>query len=346
MITIYDVAKYAGVSKSTVSLVLNKSPLVKEATRLKVTEAMRTLNYVPNTNARGLGAKATKCIGIVVMTEAQPETSYDFDQRTGICSFNISTGVMSAIMNSDFGAVNEQFCSVDNPGELPNIVKNRRVDGVIIVGSPYDKGMISKLKAMNFPFVMVGVDSYEEGVDSIRSDPGEGVKMGFRYLVETGHKKILFLNCPITYHSAYVREKSLYQCAHEMGVYVDPGWIVNCRRNNGQSAYDCFKQCWESGMRPDAILSANGHLGMGAMRYLYEKNVRVPEDISVFAYEDSSISGYCIPGLTTVNIHKELMGATAAEYLIKRIEDPGRPASEIVIPAEIVLRDSVKNRIV
>lgn len=342
MVTIYDVAKYAGVSKSTVSLVLNDSDLVKKQTRDKVLDAMRTLNYIPNSNARGLSAKLTYCLGIVIMTEEQLIPSYDFNQHTGLCSLNITNGIMSALVDTKYGALIENFCSTDYPGELPQIVKNHRVDGVFIVGSPYDKGMLTKIKDLKIPCVLVGVDSFEEDFDSVQADPGEGVQIGLRYLHEAGHKKILFMNCPSTFHSAYVREKAFYHCAAELGIAVDPRWCVNCRKNHGKSAYYMMRECWENGLRPDAVLAANGYLAMGAMRYLYEIGIKIPDEVSFFGYEDSSISGYCIPPLTTVNIHKEQMGKIAAEYLISRIEKPSIAIRNKKIPAEIVIRDSVK----
>lgn len=343
MVTIYDVAQYAGVSKSTVSLVLNNSDLVKSTTRQKVLDAMHTLNYVPNSNARGLSANSTYCLGIVIMAEEQPVTTYDFNQHTGLCSFNITTGIMSALVNTKYGALIENFCSVAHPGEIPQVIKNHRVDGVFIVGSPYDRGMLTKIKETNVPCVLVGVDSFEEDIDSVQADPAEGVRIGLKHLYETGHRNILYLNCPTTFHSAYVREKELYKCSAEMGLAIDPKFVVNCEKNNGESAYHKMKECWEMNMRPDAVLAANGYLAMGAMRYLSEQNVKVPDDISFFGYEDSSISGYCIPPLTTVNIHKEKMGQIAAEYLISRIERPGMAVRKTIVPANIVIRGSVRN---
>lgn len=342
MPTIFDVAKYAGVSKSTVSLVLNNSPVVKEESRAKVQEAIEALNYVPNNNARGLSTRTTNCLGIVIMSEKSPMISYDFDQHTGICSYNISTGIMSALMDTKYGTIMEQFCSIDNPGELPRVVQNKRVDGIFIVGFPYDMGMIKKLVDMKFPFVLVGVGSLEAGIDSVRADPGDGVRLGFKHLVDTGHRNICFVNCPQTFRSSYVRYDALQAVSQETGVEIKPDWVLDSTQNNGKGAYDTFKTFWEAGNRPDAVLTANGHLALGAMRYLYEQNVRVPEDISIVAYEDSSISGYATPALTTVNIHKEQMGAIAARCLLDRLQNPNKDVEAIIVPADLVIRDSVR----
>ena len=344
MSTIYDVAKFAGVSKSTVSLVLNNSSLVKKDTADKVLAAIKALNYVPNNNAQALSSKKNYCIGIIIMADSAAPSSYDFDTHVGLCSYNITTGIMDALMDTTYGSLIERYCSVANPGELPYLIRNKRVDGALIIGSPFDSSMIEKIKAMKFPLCLVGVSSYANGVDSVRANPAEGVVMGLKYLVEKGHRKILFINSPTIYISSYVREKALYRAANEIGISINPEWVVNCSDNVGSSAYETMKKSWEEGARPDAILCANGHLALGAMRYLYEIGVRVPDDISVFGYEDSSMSGYSIPALTTINIHKEEMGRVAARCLLERIENPEKKACEIVIPADIVVRDSVIDR--
>lgn len=345
MVTIFDVANYAGVSKSTVSLVLNNSPLVKASTREKVQEAIKKLQYVPNYNARGLSARTTGCLGIVIMTERTPYISYDFDHHTGMCSYNISSGIISGLVDSDYGVIMEHFCSVDNPGELPEIVRNRRVDGAFLVGSPYDRGMIDKLREMKFPFVVVGVDSHEDGVDTVKADPGDGVEIGLRHLAQAGYgSDIAFVNCPSVFRSADVRERRLWETAGELGIPLRTDWVVRCESNTGDGGYRAFCEFWEKGNRPRAVITANGAIALGVMRMLYERGVRVPDDVSIMSYEDNSLSGYCSPPLTTVNIHKELMGTTAAKCMLKRLKEPDAPIREIVIPADLVVRGSVIKR--
>ena len=344
MSTIYDVAEFAGVSKSTVSLVLNNSSLVKRATYDKVMTAIKALNYVPNNNAQGLSQKRTNCIGIIIMKDREEPADYDFDRHVGLCSYNITTGIMDTLIKTRYGSLIERFCSVENPGELPLLIRNKRVDGAVIIGSPFDSAMISKLKSMNFPFVLAGVDSYAEGVDCVSSDPGEGVRMGLKYLVEKGHRKIFFMNCPTMYHSSYVREKSLYKAASELGISINPDWVVNCSQNNGYGAYEKMNSVLDEGIRPEAVLCANGHIAIGSIRSMNEHGIKVPDDVSVFGYEDSSLCGYCIPALSTINIHKELIGSTAAEHLIKKLETSENNPCVEIIGADIVIRDSVIER--
>jgi DNA-binding LacI/PurR family transcriptional regulator len=347
MVTIREVAAEAGVSISTVSLVLNKSPLVKEETRQYVQSVIKKMKYVPNNSARGLSSKTTNSLGIVFMAEHSinnREISYDFDQRTGLCSFNISNGIMSGLNDTLYGIVTERFCSVEAPNDLPKIVKSKRVDGVFIVGSPYAPEMIENLKKIKIPFVVVGVDSYENGIDSIYADPGEGTAMAFRLLRETGHENICLISCPKNFHSFYTRAAMVSRVAYETGANFNHDWIIACESNNGKSGYDAFKAFYEQGNRPDGIITADDYIAMGILRYLYEKGIRVPDDVSIVPYDDSSLCGYAAPGLTSINIQRELIGERAAHCLVARIENPDKPIEKISIPPRLVMRESVKQR--
>ena len=315
MATINDVARRAGVSRSTVSLVLNKSPLVKEETRLQVERVIEEMNYVPNSNARGLSARVTHNIGVIFMQDyllGIPGTiSYDNDQHVGLCSFNINNGIMTGLQETLYGVITERFCSVGEPDELPRVIREKRVDGAIIVGIPYSDQFVENMKKTGIPFVIAGVGSWEETVDSIYADPGEGTEMAVRELLQLGHKKICLLNCAERLLSHESRRRGFLRAMEEFGMEAMDNWNIYGDRNNGKSAQEAFRRFWEAGNRPDAIVTANGQSAMGIISYLYEIGVRIPEDISIISYEDSSICGYAAPALTSVNIRKEELGQSS-----------------------------------
>ena len=348
MATINDVARKAGVSRSTVSLVLNKSPLVKKETRALVERVIAEMNYVPNSNARGLSARVTNNIGVIFMQDyllgIPGNISYDNDQHIGLCSFNISNGIMAGLQGTLYGVITERFCSIAEPDELPRVIREKRVDGAIIVGVPYNPQFVDNMKKTGLPFVVAGVGSWEETVDSIYADPGEGTEMAVRELVATGHKKICLLNCTNRLSSHEVRRKGFLRAMEASGMDLMDGWNICGDRNNGKSAREAFQKFWEAGNRPDGIVTANGQSATGIMSYLYEIGVRIPEDISIISYEDSSICGYAAPALTSVNIRKEELGQRAARCLIERIQNPEKETENCVIHPYMVYRDSVKNR--
>ena len=348
MATINDVAKRAGVSRSTVSLVLNKSPLVKEETRILVEQVISEMNYVPNSNARGLSARVTNNIGVIFMQDyllgIPGKISYDNDQHIGLCSFNISNGIMTGLLGTFYGVITERFCSVAEPEELPRVIRERRVDGVIIVGAPYSPQFVDNMKKTGLPFVIAGVGSWEETVDSIYADPGEGTEMAARDLLAAGHRKLCLLNCAPTLRSHEARRQGFLRAMKEVDLEPMDGWNIYSDRNNGKSAREAFQRFWEAGNRPDGIVTANGQSATGIMSYLYEIGVRIPEDISIVSYEDSSICGYAAPALTSVNIRKEELGQMAAKCLIERIQNPKKDIETTVVHPYMVYRDSVMKR--
>ena len=346
MPTIMDVARRAGVSKSTVSLVLNKSPLVKDETRQLVEQVIREINYVPNSNARGLSARVTNTLGVIFMQDYLPSTqiSYDNDQHIGLCSFNISNGIMAGLSGTDYGVITERFCSIAAPDELPRMVLEKRVDGLFIVGLPFSEQFIPNLTATGIPFVFVGVGNYMDGIDSIYADPGEGTMLAMQELVDTGHRNICLVNCSSFLLSHRWRVDAYREVLERNGIPYRPEWNISAPHNNGVSSYEAFRAFWEAGNRPDAIMSANGQSASGVMHYLYEQGVRIPDDISIIAYEDSSMCGYAAPALTAVNIRKEELGSRAAKCLIERIRNPEKEREVITLAPYLVRRNSVKVR--
>lgn len=274
----------------------------------------REINYVPNSNARGLSARVTNTLGVIFMQDFLPDptqVSYGNDQHIGLCSFNISNGIM---------------------------------DGLFVVGYPYSGQFIDHLKATGLPFVMVGEGSFEEGIDSIYADPGAGTRLAVQELIETRHQKICLINCPsrlITYH---MRLEGYKNELAANGLPFRKNWIIQPAKNNGSTAYEAFRAFWAAGNRPDAIVTANVQAAAGAMAYLYEQGVRIPDDISIIAYEDSSVCGYATPALTAVNIRKEELGARAARCLTERILHPNKETDNIALQPFLVRRNSVKQR--
>ena len=347
MPTINDVARRAGVSRSTVSLVLNHSKLVREDTRRLVERVIQEIHYVPNSNARGLSARVTNNLGVIFMKDYLPgstQVSYDNDQHIGLCSFNIFNGIMAGLTGTDYGLITEAFCCRSDAPALPRLVTEKRVDGLFVVGRPYTTEFLEALKDTGLPFVLVGVGCHEEGIDSIFADPGEGIALAMRDMLSTGHQSICLLNCSFPGDARDPRLEAYRRALTEAGKTYHESWNVQAAANNGASAYRAFRAFWEAGNRPDAIVAANGQSALGAMRYLYEIGVRVPERLSIIAYEDSSVCGYAAPALTSVNIRKEEMGKRAAQCLLQRIREMEGPVKSISIPPYMVYRDSVLSR--
>lgn len=340
--TIRKIAEIAGVSKSTVSLVLNSSPLVNEKTRKKVEDVIRRTGYVPNNSARNLSKRINNSLGIIVLSDLERTCSYDFDNGVGLFSNNIIRGVASRLADTQYSVAIEYFHNEEQNGGLPKLIKERKIDGALIVGGYCQEDFIANLNDSGIPFVTVAVGQREEACDCVVSDPSLGAYMSLRYLVEHGHRNIGFINCPRSFRSAAVRLKGIQRLEEEEKIQFPSENILYCRQNNGQSGYAALKEAWEKGMRFDGIATANPQITLGAMRFLSEKGIRIPEDVSIISYEDNSLCGYATPGITAINIQKEKMGELAANLLLTRIGDMQKEIESIVVDQYLVVRDSVK----
>ena len=339
MVTIIDVANYAGVSKTTVSAVLNNGPHVKEETRRKVEEAVKALGYVCNNNARGLRKRETKCLGVIVAVESRDIHTYEFNFEVGQFGYAVAGGIPDGLADSDYGLITEQYCPREKDGELPAIVKNARVDGVFLVGSLFDGAFLKKLRELNLP--AVGVGTGYDTIDCVLPDIAKGMRLQVEELVRKGAQWIAMINCPPEFANARLRVAGWKQAVADLGENLKDTWEVQCRTNTGEGGYLAAKALWESGARPDGLVTAHEAIALGAMRYLHEQGIRVPEDVSVTSYETSVLGGYSIPPLTSVNIKKEEMGAIAARMLLNRIEHPDAPLQKHIIDPELVVRGSV-----
>lgn len=342
MVTILDVAKHAQVSKSTVSLVVNDSPLVREETRQRVLESIRELGYTPNISARSLISKKTNNLGVLMLTENVKRESYDFDIETDLFSYDVISGIPEILLNTDYGLLNEQFCIFDSEQKLPQLIKTHRVDGLFIVGSLIEKEFSDLIRKTGIPAVVLGRE--HDCFDSVTADVKQGAKAAALHLIQTGHKKLCYINCPVMFSTNRLRKTGFYQAVEEEGGSLVHYMDVDAEHNSGIGGYEAMKKVWESGERPDGVLAANDGIALGILRYFYENKIRVPEDVSMVSYEDSILSGYASPALSTIDIGKRRMGMEACRLLLDRIEDPDRKKESVVLPVRLVERDSVIRR--
>lgn len=342
MVTIIDVANYAGVSKTTVSAVLNNGPHIKEETRLRVEEAINALGYVRNNNARGLRTRQTKCLGIITAIENRDIHTYEFNFETGQFPYAVSNGIPAGLAESDYGLIMEQYCPRDMGSELPAIVKSARVDGVFLIGSLFSQEFLDNLRDRNIPAVGIG-RSYDS-IDCVLPDLAKGMYLQAEELIRHGAKKLALINCPTEFVTSVDRMRGWQNAISALGRNLTATWSIHCPSNTGEGGYLAMKSLWEAGARPDGLVTAHEPLALGAMRYLYEQKIRIPEDISITSYETSELGGYSIPPLTSVNIKKEEMGAIAARMLLNRIAHPESPLQKHIIDPELVVRASVGSR--
>jgi len=340
MATIVDVAKKAGVSKSTVSLVLNNNKRIPVSTSDHVRKAMKELGYFPNSNARGLINSHFYCFGVIECIEKEYYGSYDITHETGTYGLNVTCGILSGLEGSPYGLITERWENDKN--NLPRLVRSKCVDGLFVIGTFNDAFLFDHIKKMSIPLVLIGRNV--EGINCIYADPGEGSVLGVEYLLQQGHKRICFINAPSFFFSYQIRLNAICEMLREKHIEEGRVYIETSMHNNGEGGRDAIERAWKKQGPFDGVVAANDMMAMGVLRFCYQNHIQVPQDVSVAAYEDSVLCGYTSPSLTSVNINKELSGRLASEMMLRLVCEKSDKVEHIQVPLSLVVRESVRDR--
>lgn len=340
-VTIIDVAHEACVSKSTVSLVINNSKAIKPKTRQRVLEAIDKLGYVADISARGLSTKRRNILGIIYMIEEKGAIGFDYNHETEVFGNDISIGIAHTLSETDYGLLTERFYYDDSKTKLPECVRNKRVDGIVIIGGLFDDRFIDRLRDANIPMVIVG--RRYPSIDSVTADITCGARLSVEHLISTGHRRICYVNCPKTFFSHHNRKDGFEEAIALSQTKPEAYCMVYTDRNSGHGGYQAIAHVYDS-LKPDGVAVANDTIALGVVRFLYERSIRIPDDVSIVSYENSIMSAYASPALSTIDFDKVHMGEDAALMLLSRIRYPDAPVKASVLPVRLLKRDSVKDR--
>ena len=340
MPSIKDVAKLAGVSPSTVSLVLNGSSLVKHETAYRVNQAIDQLHYVPNQAARSLVTKKNRVISLVRITDSRPATSDadTFEVSVDTLIMDMLPGLQRVLYENRYSLLTDVFVPLDKPAEDITIVDPNLVDGVIFVGGMTPPEAIEKVCSLGIPAVFA-YKKYDKA-DYIDTDASQGIYLAAKHLLENGHRDIAFINGS-THSSTNVEKIAGFRRALEESHCPFREEWVRSADFIARAGYQAFRSIWESGLRPTAVIGSCDNVAMGIYRFLNEQGLRCPEDVSVIGYEASILSSHCVPPLTSVSVNKMGIGAEAGRMLINRIRNPKAKPMHMIIPPELICRESV-----
>ena len=342
MVSIKDVAKEAGVSATTVSAVVNGLDCVKPSTRERVLEAIDRLGYIPNVSARELVTRKKQNIGLITMTYDRYESRrHSKDGSEDIFYTEYILKIAECLENMGYGLLLENFYYESGSKRLPKLIVQKRVDGVIVVGSLYTKEFIKLLRKYIPAVVALGCPS--EFSDYVRNDYTESVTLPIRYLIANGHRRIAYASGdPLTraYHYKLLGYKMALE---EAGIPYREDYVFESKYL-ATEGYCVARKIMElpEETRPTAVMFASDIIAAGAYQYFYENRIRIPDEISVVGYENLPISCLLCPPLTSVDWHKDRMSEEACNIMLKRLEKSGGEQLGIVIPCNIVERSSVR----
>ncbi|UOF88676.1 LacI family transcriptional regulator [Fodinisporobacter ferrooxydans] len=329
-LTINDIARLAGVSKATVSRVINNGKTVDPKLRDNVLSVIEQVNYRPSALARGLVKNESNLIGIIV-----PEIA------------NIVFGVMlegvskvAEIYGYDIMlSLTEK--STKKEIHYLNLHRDKQVDGIILSSRSLKKEHIEIIERFEIPCVLIGQKSSVPGIPSVHLDNFSASYEAVKTLIRFGHRKIAMIRAPLDDgESGDERFRGYATALADEGIQFEDDWI-SVSDFSAAEGYVAMKQIIESGFQPTALFAASDKIALGAMNYLQDQGYMIPRDISIFGFDDMDVTELVRPKLSTVHYSSIEMGMTAFRNLIKLIKKEEIPAQHTNVPHQIILRDSV-----
>lgn len=331
MSKLQDVAKLAGVSKATVSRVINNGTSITPETRKKVTEAMRALNYHANELRRT--NENTMTIGLI-----QP---FQKEHMNNSFSLDIMVGAEEkAFENNYMLLIGDNSNRKEKEDLLVSKMFNRDVEGLIIQSAfNWNKEQIDLLKNNGVPFVWVDQKLENVSIDIVRGDNFTASMNLMNHLFSLGHKDIAMIGS--TKLSTFKdRIKGYHYSMMERGYTVPDHYVITM--NDDTDDYEVFKQLFSNDNRPTALMIINPKNLYGCIQIANELSIKIPEDLSVVTFDESYVS---LPDpyknfFTSVNQSGRLIGSMALELLLQHIKHPEMHHQEIVLPGTLRIRKS------
>lgn len=318
MVTLRDVARCANVSLTAASYALNNTGTISEATRQRVLEAARKLNYYPNAFARHLRKRKTFTIGVFI-------TSFG-----GQFYEDILEGIHATLLDTDY-----ELIVCPQARVLHRMLTQHQVDGAIVFDHKVSSDVLLALASPDFPIVVMDRWLEHEHILSLLLDNALGAREVFAHLCGQGFRRMAFLAGAADSLDNAERKRAFLAEAEKRHWRV-PVYIGDFTRRSG---YEFGRQMLATGDLPEAVFCANDQMAIGLMEALKAGGLDVPGDIAVVGFDDILIAQYVQPSLTTVGASRLEWGAQAATQLIRFLRD-GAPFEQRRIPTHLIVRAS------
>jgi LacI family transcriptional regulator len=327
-ITIFDVAKEAGVSYSTVSRVLNGFDFVKETTREKVLATAEKLGYVANIQARSLAGGKTRIIGLLV-------PGLDNGYIT-----ELVRGVDQELAHSDYDLMLYTTHRYEGKESLyVKTIANGLVDGLILIVPLNAHNYLQALPTQDFPYVLVDQIDNIYNSTTVDATNWQGAYDATTYLINLGHRRIGFIMGHPLLNSAKERYDG-YRSALQHNRIPDDKSLVISGDYLTQSGYLGAQKLLALPKRPTAIFASNDLSAFGALDAIHEAGLSIPDDVSIIGFDDLPHASLVYPKLTTVRQPLAQIGQVAVRLLLEKLEDPEKEARRVTLATELVIRDS------
>lgn len=331
-----DVARQAGVSRATVSYVLNGRAngqvQISDETLQRVLEAIEELGYEPDARAQALRSGLTKTIGLIIPDVRNPhfwETADGIEQEARASGYQLL--LSSADLNPEYGQ------------DLFKDLSRRRIDGLVLMGSYIghsEEAQKTLLLGRRLPAVDIS-DRFnvDYTVDGVVSDYRAATLEMMSHLLSLRHRRIGLIYGVARPELAEDRRQPYLDSLRAAGLPVDQELIVECGPTI-EDGYQAGLKLLKLPARPTALIAINDLLAIGTIRAAEDMHLHIPTDLSLASYDDIAMANYLVPRLTTVAKDAERMGREAVKLLLARIQEPNRPYQRINMPARVIIRES------
>ncbi len=331
-VTIKDVAKQANVSISTVSRVINDSKPVSDEIKKRVLEVIRETGYTPNPVARSLVMKKSHTIGVIVPDIASSYVGEVLNAMEEIAK----AYAYEIILCNSYGELEQEL-------KYLNLLNSKQVEGIIFITYRLKQEHKDFIDMNKMPVVMVNRKMQEDdNMYSVTVDHFDAAYQMTKYLLEQGHKKIALIRSGTTKETFGIDQLGGYQKAlEESGISVNEDFVFD-GNFKAPKAYEAVQSMIDSGNLPTVIFATADDMAIGAMNALYDNGFKIPEDVSVVGFYDTKMSNLYRPKLTTIRQPIYDMGAVAIRLLIKLIKGEEVADNMILLPHELIVRDSCR----
>lgn len=337
VITIYDIAKEAGVSPATVSRVLTNNVKVRQEKRDKVLYLVRKYNFRPNALARSLSDTRSKVIGILVADIRNPY----YAELFASCERAAHNAGYTVLLTNSSGDPQRE-------GELIELLQEQRVDAFIQMGGSVDalfsEEQYEERLNRDMAHIPVVVTGKVEGMDChmVRIDSAQAMKLLMEHLTGLGHKRIALIGGRMDVLGTHEKFLQYQQCLAEHRLVFDPTLVAEGGSYDMESGYELMNRMFENGAEPTAVIAVNDFSAAGIVRSIVEHGKRIPEDISVVGYDNTYIARMMIPPLTSIDYNYEEYGNRLVQTAICAIEGKETDRLQTVTPRLVVRGSSGK----
>lgn len=336
-VTSKDVAEKVGVSRTTVSLVLNdvKGIQISPETRQKVLDTAAELKYVPNAAAQALASSRTKAIGLV-LTRTQHHIATDAFLPSIISGLLTTAKKQNIRILVDWVEIDHQESAYFE------LAHTRRIDGMILSTPRLNDTGLKALENLEIPTVLLG-SIVESNLHYVDVDNVSAAEKAVAYLISLGHKDIACItNAPPEYTSAPERIKGYKNALLKQEIPINEA-LIRYADFDPDSGHECMKSILQSGEKFSAVFVASDNVAIGAKSALRDARLHIPDDISIVGFDDIPWAKYSDPPLTTVQLPAESIAQSACTLLLNLINDGDRDKQhQIILDTELIIRKSCR----